>query len=185
MNLRLHAFEPASRVNGPGQRAVVWVQGCTLGCPGCFNPETHGRLTGSEWPVDELLTAIAARAGAIEGVTISGGEPLQQSRAVVELLTRIKETTPLSTLVFTGFSWPEVRAMPVYPSLARIVDVLLAGRYDASQRIAAGLLGSANKTVHFFTDRYTQADLDAIPEAEITISPEGEVLLSGIRPLTW
>ena len=30
-----------SRVNGPGRRVVVWVQGCTLGCLGCFNPGTH------------------------------------------------------------------------------------------------------------------------------------------------
>ena len=35
---RIHAFEPRSRANGPGARFVVWFQGCTLGCPGCFNP---------------------------------------------------------------------------------------------------------------------------------------------------
>ncbi|NJO00209.1 MAG: 4Fe-4S cluster-binding domain-containing protein, partial [Anaerolineales bacterium] len=38
--LRLHQFLPQSRVNGPGLRAVLWVQGCSLGCPGCFNPQT-------------------------------------------------------------------------------------------------------------------------------------------------
>ena len=37
----LHAFIPASRANGPGLRTVVFFQGCTLGCQGCFNPETH------------------------------------------------------------------------------------------------------------------------------------------------
>ncbi|MCU0780030.1 MAG: radical SAM protein [Akkermansiaceae bacterium] len=41
MTLRLHAFLPRSRANGPGWRSVVWVQGCSLGCPGCFNPQTH------------------------------------------------------------------------------------------------------------------------------------------------
>src|SRR3972149_712339 len=39
--LRLHALLPRSRANGPGMRAVIWFQGCTRGCPGCFNPETH------------------------------------------------------------------------------------------------------------------------------------------------
>ncbi|MGD0006352.1 MAG: 4Fe-4S cluster-binding domain-containing protein, partial [Anaerolineaceae bacterium] len=39
--LNLHHFEPLSLVNGPGKRSVVWVQGCTLNCPGCFNPQTH------------------------------------------------------------------------------------------------------------------------------------------------
>ncbi len=41
MTLRLHAFLPRSRANGPGWRSVVWVQGCSLGCAGCFNPQTH------------------------------------------------------------------------------------------------------------------------------------------------
>ena len=39
----IHAIEPRSRANGPGARFVVWLQGCTLGCPGCFNPATHAR----------------------------------------------------------------------------------------------------------------------------------------------
>ena len=30
-----------SRANGPGERAVIWVQGCTIGCPGCYNAFTH------------------------------------------------------------------------------------------------------------------------------------------------
>ena len=37
----LHAMIPASRANGPGLRAVVFFQGCTLGCEKCFNPTTH------------------------------------------------------------------------------------------------------------------------------------------------
>lgn len=185
MKIRLHAFEPFSRVNGPGTRAVVWVQGCTLGCPGCFNPETHTPAGGTEWDVADLADSIAALGDRIEGVTISGGEPLQQSRVIAELLERLRSTTRLSILVFTGFSWDELQAMPVLPTLTRTVDILLAGRYQAENRVAAGLLGSANKTVHFFTDRYARAYLDAIPEAEVTISPDGEIMLSGIHPLNW
>jgi len=48
MTLRLHAFLPRSRANGPGWRSVVWVQGCSLGCPGCFNPQTHDRAEAGE-----------------------------------------------------------------------------------------------------------------------------------------
>jgi len=44
--LNLYHYEPLSLVNGPGKRAVVWVQGCTLGCPGCFNPQTHSVAAG-------------------------------------------------------------------------------------------------------------------------------------------
>ena len=185
MKIRLHAFEPVSVVNGPGKRAVIWVQGCTLGCPSCFNPETHNNESGIDWEIDKLVSAISAQEKIIDGITISGGEPLQQHHALTELLKRIRMASELSVLLFTGYTWEEIQVMPVREALFEHVDVLLAGRYDANRRVAAGLLGSANKTVHFFTDRYTQFDLDIVPEAEITISPEGEIVLSGIRPLNW
>src|SRR5437867_3434145 len=106
--LRVHAFQPYSAANGPGLRAVLWVQGCTLGCPGCFNPDTHPR-PGQVWTVDETYERIVALAGDIEGVTISGGEPLQQRRPILTLLHRIRTETSLSTLVFTGYTWDELQ----------------------------------------------------------------------------
>lgn len=76
MTLRLHAFLPRSRANGPGWRSVVWVQGCSLGCPGCFNPQTHNREeVGEAVEVAEVMQRILA--AGTEGVTVSGGEPLQ------------------------------------------------------------------------------------------------------------
>ena len=58
--LRLHQFLPASRANGPGLRAVLWVQGCSLGCPGCFNPQTHPFNEGQPVPVENLVSQIVA-----------------------------------------------------------------------------------------------------------------------------
>ena len=58
MKIRLHAFESASRANGPGLRAVVWFQGCTLGCPGCFNPGTHNASGGYDSDTDTLAAEI-------------------------------------------------------------------------------------------------------------------------------
>ncbi|WP_171117643.1 4Fe-4S single cluster domain-containing protein [Streptomyces sp. Z423-1] len=180
--LRIHGFEPYSAANGPGVRAVVWVQGCTLGCPGCFNPETHAR-GGAETPVDDLFERIRGLGDRIEGVTISGGEPLQQREPVLRLLGRIRAETSLSAVLFTGYRWPEVARMPELAALRDRVDVLLAGRYEAGRRIARGLRGSANKTLHLFGDRYTPHDLDAVPDAEVVIHPDGRLTLTGIDPL--
>ncbi len=69
---RVHAVEPRSRANGPGERFVVWLQGCTLGCAGCFNPLTHDAAGGSAIAIDELVARMAATRG-IEGLTLSGG----------------------------------------------------------------------------------------------------------------
>jgi anaerobic ribonucleoside-triphosphate reductase activating protein len=183
--LRLHQFLPATRANGPGVRAALWVQGCSLGCPGCFNPETHGFASGEVVGVGELFARIAALGDAIEGITVSGGEPLQQREALAALLGRVKGETGLSVLVFTGFTWEEVQRFPEAGALLASIDVLLAGRYDERLRLARGLMGSANKTAHFLTDRYGPKDLAAVPEAEVVITPSGEVVTTGIDPLEW
>jgi len=151
--LALHAFLPASYANGPGRRAVVWVQGCTLACPGCFNPETHPRRGGRQTAVHTLLEQIRACDG-IEGVTITGGEPLQQRRPVLELLHGIRRTTSLSTVVFSGFSWDDIQRMPDRERLLAPIDVLIAGRYHAHEHTAHALRGSANQSINLLSDRY-------------------------------
>ena len=178
MTLRLHAFLPRSRANGPGWRSVVWVQGCSLGCPGCFNPQTHDREGESETvAVAELMRRILA--AGTEGLTVSGGEPLQQADAVVALLEAAR-AAGLSTLLFTGLAWEEVQRLPLAPRILRCVDVLLAGRFEEDRRVAYGLLGSANQTVHLLSPRHTLEEIASTPEAEAIILPDGRVVFSGI-----
>lgn len=183
--LRLHHFEPLSRANGPGLRSVLWLQGCALQCPGCFNPQTHPADGGSLSTVAEIFRHIALQAAQIEGITVSGGEPLQQVDALLKLLQTVKRLTALSVILFTGYTWDEARRLPQSTALLAQVDVLLAGRYRAEQRVASGLLGSSNKTVHFLTGRYGPGDLDRVPPAEVLIGPDGELRFSGIEPLHW
>ena len=148
--LNLYHFEPLSLVNGPGKRAVVWVQGCSLGCPGCFNPQTHPAAAGKNWRVDRLVKWVLGQ-----------------------------------ILLFSGFSWEEIHRIPEAQTLLEHLDVLIAGRYLASRRLASGLIGSSNKTIHFLTNRYQMADLAPVPGAEVILNPNGEVILSGIDPLRW
>jgi len=79
-------FGQASRANGLGLRAVVWFQGCTLGCPGCFNPITHDPEGGSLANIKELTEQILPSGTRIEVVTILGREPFQQPDALLHLL---------------------------------------------------------------------------------------------------
>ncbi|MBI3951494.1 MAG: radical SAM protein [Acidobacteria bacterium] len=183
--LRIHHFLPLSRANGPGARAVVWVQGCSLGCPGCFSPETHPLEGGELVSVDDLFHRTLALGDAIEGITISGGEPLQQRRALLGFLRRVRLETSLSILLFTGYSWEEVQWMPDAEALLSCVDVLIQGRYDQTQRLARDLRGSANKAVRLLSGRYTMSDMQSVPPAEVFITAEGEVVMSGIDPVRW
>jgi len=161
---------------------VIWLQGCSIKCPGCFNPKTHPVDRGSWLDVDELVSWILHRGDAIEGITLSGGEPLEQLPAVLRLLGDIKSRTSLSALLFTGYAWPDVLRMPGADDLLNCLDVVIAGPYDRSVRLDDGLRGSSNQTVHFLTDRYGPDDLREVPPAEAIISADGEVVLSGVHP---
>lgn len=182
--VRLHRFLPASRANGPGLRTVIWVQGCALGCPGCFNPESHAFDAGEVVSVEALAGRILAVREPVQGITLSGGEPFHQHRALARVLALVREQKDLSVLAFSGYDLEEIRRLRAGGLLEQI-DVLIAGRYQAGRRVAAGLIGSDNKVVHFLTPRYSPADLASVPQAEVIVSPDGEILLSGIDPLTW
>ena len=73
-----------SSVNGPGVRYVVFFQGCPHKCKGCQNPETHDPVSGEEVYISELTDEIR-NTRYIDGITISGGEPLMQPHAVKKL----------------------------------------------------------------------------------------------------
>ena len=183
--LRIHHLLDSSLVNGPGKRAVIWLHGCTLACPGCFNPETHSTSAGKNYLIEALMDWLAPLTDQVDGLTISGGEPLQQIHPLVDLLQQVKARIGLPVLLFTGYTWNEIQKMPAAPVLLACVDVIIAGRYLADQRQADGLIGSTNKTVHFLTNRYTPTDLAVIPPAEVLIDANGAVNLSGIDPLIW
>jgi anaerobic ribonucleoside-triphosphate reductase activating protein len=178
---RVHAVEPRSRANGPGVRFVVWCQGCTLGCPGCFNPQTHPagpRLRGSA--VAELAAAAAAQAGCIEGVTLTGGEPLQQPAAVAAFCREIRARTDLGIIVLTGYTRAEIEADPSLAAAVADADMVIAGRYNARLRLGTGLRGSANKQYWARTGRYTAEDFAAVPDLEIAVAADGSITVSGM-----
>ncbi|CAN5726384.1 4Fe-4S single cluster domain-containing protein [soil metagenome] len=182
MNIRIHAFESRSRANGPGARFVVWFQGCTLGCPGCFNPSTHAG-GGREVSIAELAEQLkAARESGVEGISLSGGEPLQQPLVAAALLAEAR-ALGMSTLAFSGYTIEEIQCLDGGRDVLAQLDVLIDGRYVAGERLAEGLRGSENQRIHLLTPRYTQADIEGTPVAEIRITPTGEIVLTGVDPL--
>ena len=182
--LNLHAIIPRSRANGPGVRTVIWFQGCSLGCPNCFNPQTHADVPATILEVTDLMDSLKRSAGLIEGITISGGEPLQQSEGLLELLRRVRDTSRLSVILYSGYSLAEIQRMPLGCTILLQTDVLIDGRYVHSQRLGSAMRGSANQRIHLLTDRYTLKELEATAPCEIQINSKGEVIVSGVRPVS-
>lgn len=174
----VHSRLARSEANGPGLRSVVWVQGCSLGCEGCFNPLTHN----PEAPVPVMAASELAHwvvTNGVEGVTVSGGEPFEQPEGVLEM-GRLVRDAGLGVVILTGFTWSEVTQMIPLEELARCVDAVITGRYRRDRHIGFGLRGSSNKQVRLIGDRYSPGQFADTPVAEVTISADGTVVVTGV-----
>lgn len=92
--LNVHSIESFGTHDGPGVRMVIFLQGCKLKCLYCHNPDTIQTSGGKEYQIEELVKmAINLKTyfGSKGGVTVSGGEPLLQSKALVPFFKRLKE----------------------------------------------------------------------------------------------
>ena len=90
----IHSIETLGTVDGPGIRFVVFMQGCPLRCQYCHNRDTWNPKTGTAKTTDELINQIKKYKSYIElsggGVTVSGGEPLLQTKFVTSLFKKLK-----------------------------------------------------------------------------------------------
>ena len=93
-----------SLVDGPGVRTVVFFQGCDLKCKGCQNPSTWEMKNGTEMTTDELVT-ILKKEVVNKKVTFSGGEPLMQVEALIDVVKKLKD---FDIAVYTGHEFEDV-----------------------------------------------------------------------------
>lgn len=166
-----------SRANGPGERFVLWVQGCGLACDGCWNPDTWSFAPKEMVSPDELLAELD-QVGTLDGVTLTGGEPFAQAAALVPFVRGVRERG-LSVVVFTGHTLAELRSA-ASTSLLQMTNVLVAGRFNKQRRsIGPPLLGSTNQRVHFLSDRYSEKDLSEVATCEAHVASDGSVSWTG------
>jgi anaerobic ribonucleoside-triphosphate reductase activating protein len=156
MLLRIADATALCRVLGPGMRFVVWVQGCTLRCPGCVSPDTHRLEGGQLVQVERLASRILG--SRIDGITISGGEPMLQAAALCELVLILRKKSPdLTFLCYTGYTLECLRATGNRDqrSLLGLLDCLIDGPFLETEQQNPPLRwrGSQNQKVHLLTPR--------------------------------
>lgn len=125
--IRLHHIMECSTVNGPGNRFVVWTQGCPFHCDGCFNQATHSQTDGFDMDIAKLAELINQTQD-IRGITLTGGEPLLQIKQVSLLLNLICKD--LDVLLFSGYTLEEISKNKLLKQLLYQVDAALLGRYN-------------------------------------------------------
>jgi anaerobic ribonucleoside-triphosphate reductase activating protein len=115
---------------GPGRRAGIWTQGCTLHCPGCLSRDTWAADPATAIPVAAVLGWLKSL-DQVDGVTISGGEPFQQPEALRELLLGIRAwaSPDVDVLVYSGYAMSRLRASVRSREILQLCDAVVAGPY--------------------------------------------------------
>lgn len=184
MLLRVHRFLPTTKVEGPGIRACIQVQGCPIHCAGCAVPFTWPEDGGFTMGVDQLAEQIL-QGPAIEGVTFLGGEPFAQAQALAAL-GRILKQEGLSVMTFTGYLLENLQQSgnQDYLDLLAITDLLIDGPFQIEHLdTSRPWVGSSNQRYHFLTERYLHLKerMTDIPNRlEVRLTPDGRVMVNGL-----
>lgn len=182
-------------MNGPGSRAVLWLQGCSLDCAGCWNPLSHSIEAGIsvevasvvEWVTDLQSNRL------IDGLTISGGEPMEQASALLALLQALRFRVPeISLGVFSGYTESELArgaflsrdAHPpshqadLWRAIYQHLDFAVLGRFNRHRPFHQPLVSSQNQALLLLSDRHSASDFSPL-SVEFTIDSQGTTQITG------
>ena len=168
-----------SDVDGPGERAVIHFAGCSVGCKGCFNPQTHDATAPGVWRDSAKLIA-RAMLTVSPRVTISGGEPTDQMEGLYALCLALREQGCDDIVMFTGKRVEAHQRNMLWNLLIanEMVDVVVDGPFVQGRIATTGLRGSDNQRILPITDKWTEDDFQD-REIEFTLGEDGKVVLTG------
>lgn len=137
--------------NGVGVRASLFVSGCTHKCPGCFNEAYQDFKSGELWTkeVEERFMTYVKNEN-VHGVTILGGEPMQQTMddSLLNLLKRIKAETNHTIWIYSGYTFEQIIADSKKRALLEQCDVLVDGLFVESLKdVTLKFRGSSNQRI--------------------------------------
>lgn len=137
MKIRLAGpIESDSIVDGEGIRTVIWTQGCVHNCYGCHNPETHSFSGGVLTDTAEVINILSKLVGQ-DGITLSGGDPMCQAEACLEIAQYAKKIG-LNVWCYTGYTFEQLIKMsetkPIILELLKNIDMLVDGKFILSEK---------------------------------------------------
>jgi len=182
--LNIMGYVDESEVNGPGRRAVIWVQGCMRECSGCFNPASWSFEINQLVSVDSLVQKILSNLNN-EGVTFSGGEPFWQAPVLSNLARKVK-AAGLNVMSFTGFTLEQLQseyAPAGAQDLLAQLDILIDGPYVESLAIHSpdSPVSSRNQRVHILNPAFQNRITWASDQIEVHILNDGSQIVTGYR----
>lgn len=186
LKLNLASWIESTKVEGPGNRFALWVQGCNIRCPGCCNDEMFSLLPKRIIDTYEVVDMIkrSRKYNGIEGVTFLGGEPTLQARGLSDVADKVQELG-LSVMMFSGFKLDvlHLQALPGVNQLLEHTDILVDGPFIANKpELKRNWAGSTNQKFHFLTDKYQSGieyEQQFSPAVEFRVNSNSVIKMNG------
>ncbi len=164
-----------NQIYGPGSFYVIWVQGCSIRCKGCWNTQFWSKEGGRAIPVTELVQK--ALNDRNNGISIVGGEPLDQVEGTLALVKLAKQSG-LLTMVYTGYEEDEILKDEMKKLVIETSDIAVIGRYVENLRSTfLKWRGSSNQKV-IINNPQIEMEED-IQEVEVEIAENGRMVVTG------
>ena len=120
--MNIQGFQKLTLLDFPGRTAcTVFTGGCNLRCPFCHNVALVLAPEEEPFPEEEIFSYLEKRRGLLDGVAVTGGEPLLQPDAA-DFLRRVKDMGYLTKLDTNGF-FPDALARILSEGLADYVAI--------------------------------------------------------------
>ena len=184
MKVRLNKAHFPVTALGPGRRIGLWLQGCSAQCPGCISRDTWADDPSREITISGIIDwCRGVSAKGCDGVTISGGEPFEQARALSELIKEIRAWSDeieakMDILCYSGL--PLRRLQLDHAAILEQLDALIPEPFVASLSGGSIWRGSANQPIVPLSDlglaRYGSSALSAEDERRLQFAIDGSTL---------
>ena len=146
LTIRIADVVQDSIVDGRGIRMTIFTQGCPHHCVGCHNAHTHDPHGGREVTVAEIIEQMRSNP-LLDGITFSGGEPLEQIEAVKHIAHEAHRLR-LTVWCYTGWTWEQIMQDPRKRGVLAYIDVVVDGRFVQEERsLELKWRGSKNQRV--------------------------------------
>ena len=177
INYKTYSYEENEHLYGPGKRLLLFTQGCSLHCKGCVNKHLWQFGVGANITVEEVLELCQD----VEGITLHGGEPLDQSEGVLEIVKALKSAGK-TVILFTGYQYKEL-SKSSQKRVWSLSDLVVSGRYVESKRnIYLQFRGSTNQRVYRHKGKYKDYQIkDGKSVSVIRLNENGEMQSRGFR----
>lgn len=160
--LRVGGILPNSLVNGYGARMVIFFSGCDKNCKGCHNLYLQDFNYGRDMSIAEIVDAVKENMHLLDGVTLSGGDPLCQYPAMLELCMALQREG-INIWMYTGETHGEI--IKHKPRILKVVDVLVDGMYVEALKDESKYKGSSNQRVIYLSNGVV-TKIDDVPVEE-------------------